>query len=82
MNAENQESIRFQILDLNGKVINYQDKPVVSGVNQIEFNVSQLVNGTYLIKNVTARFVKLTITGTLNPSVTATSIREFSIYGE
>ncbi|WP_304066960.1 discoidin domain-containing protein [Pedobacter glucosidilyticus] len=33
-------------------------------------------------KKIMARFVKLTITGTLNPSVTATSIREFSIYGE
>ncbi|WP_304066963.1 discoidin domain-containing protein [Pedobacter glucosidilyticus] len=49
-NAENPESIRFQIIDLNGKVINYQDKPVVYGINQIEFNVSQLTDGTYLVK--------------------------------
>ncbi len=60
-NSARQELGRFQIVDLYGKVKHFQNKAVVSGINQIEFNVSELASGIYLIKwgNNVKKFIKL-----------------------
>lgn len=60
-NSSKQERINFQLVDLNGKMLQLQNKLVNIGINQIEFNILDLSNGTYLIKwaNNSEKFIKL-----------------------
>lgn len=56
-----QELVNFEMVDLNGKLLQVNSKLVVPGINQIDFNISEFSNGTYLIKwgNNTEKFIKL-----------------------
>ncbi|WP_304066965.1 discoidin domain-containing protein [Pedobacter glucosidilyticus] len=60
-NSLKSEIINIQIIDLNGKVISFQDQAVVQGINRIVYDVSKLNNGTYLIKwgKNTKKFIKI-----------------------
>lgn len=59
--SSKQEVIRFQLVDVNGQVLIYKDKMVENGINQIDFEISKLADGSYFIKggNSTNKFIKL-----------------------
>ncbi|HET8828414.1 MAG TPA: T9SS type A sorting domain-containing protein, partial [Pelobium sp.] len=59
--SSKQQILRFQFFDASAKLMQVQNKLIQSGINQIEFDVSLLATGMYLIKweNNTEKFIKV-----------------------
>ncbi|HTN21794.1 MAG TPA: polysaccharide lyase family 8 super-sandwich domain-containing protein [Pelobium sp.] len=55
------QTVRFQLINAEGKLVHIQNQLVQPGINQIGFETSMLANGMYLIKweNNTEKFIKL-----------------------
>jgi hypothetical protein len=55
------QTVRFQLINAEGKLVHIQNQLVQPGINQIGFEASMLANGMYLIKweNNTEKFIKL-----------------------
>ena len=50
LNASNSGLIQYQIIDLEGRMINSSSFKVIGGQNQLEIPVTELTSGLYLIK--------------------------------